>query len=545
MKKIVSNILNSLHTDEKRQWVILIFFDVLISALDILFLTILLYIIHFTAEPVYAKSDKAFFFSIHPVLLVLSFLVCFSIKNLFGFWVLKKQNAFVYAVAARMSKENLENYLRNDYLHYVHVDSSVHMRKIGQEPIEFGQYVLRGLQQIIGQTILILITIIAILIFNASLFLILFSILLPPIFLMGYLMKKWLSSARMNTKRSSERSIQHLYEALGGFIESNIYGKQDFFTKRYVIQQKKLNKDLSVQQNIQGMPSRLIEVFAIFGLFVLILINTVYANTIQIITIGAFMAAAYKIIPGIVKILNSAGQIKTYSFTIKSDKLFLPNPIRHSVREIAAVAFSDISIKYEDHIVLEHFNMKIVSGDLAGISAISGKGKSTIIHLLLGFLDPCAGAIYINEELSDASERQSYWGNIAYVKQQSFLIHDSIVKNITLDEIVDQKKMSEAIEMSGLGELLDQLPEGYDSIIEENGKNISGGQRQRIMLARAFYKEFDMLILDEPFKELDEASEIKILKHLQTIAAKRKIVVLITHNDSSLSFCNKLITIGA
>ena len=189
--------------------------------------------------------------------------------------------------------------------------------------------------------------------------------------------------------------------------------------------------------------------------------------------------------------------------------------------------------------------MKIVSGDLAGISAISGKGKSTIIHLLLGFLDPCEGAIYINEELSDASERQSYWGNIAYVKQQSFFIHDSILKNITLDEVVDQKKMSEAIEMSGLGELLDQLPEGYHSIIEENGKNISGGQRQRIMLARAFYKEFDMLILDEPFKELDEVSEIKILKHLQTIAAKRKIVVLITHNDSSLSFCNKLITIGA
>jgi len=526
----------------------LIFFDVLISALDILFLTILLYIIHFFTEPGYSKLNTTFlykFFSIYPFGLILSFLVCFSIKNLFGFWVLKKQNDFVYTVAARMSKENLLNYLHNDYMNYVHVDSSVHIRKIGQEPIEFGQYVLRGLQQIIGQGILILISIIAILIFNASLFLILFSILLPPIFLMGYLMKKWLSAARMNTKRSSERSIQHLYEALASFIESNLYGKQDFFTKRYIQQQKQLNKHLSAQQNIQGMPSRLIEVFAIFGLFVLIVINTIHANSIQLITIGAFMAAAYKIIPGIVKILNSAGQIKTYAFTIKPDKLTVQDPIPHSVKEIAAIEFSDLSFKYQEQLVLDHFSMKITKGDLAGISADSGKGKTSIIHLLLGFLDPCEGAIHINEEIADAFERKSYWGNIAYVKQQAFLIHDSILKNITMDEMVDQKKMAEAIEMSGLDDLLAQLPEGYDSMIEENGKNISGGQRQRIMLARAFYKEFDMLILDEPFKELDEDSEIKILKHLQAIAAKRKIVILVTHNSTCLSFCNKIITIGA
>lgn len=551
MNKIVSNILTVLHRREKIQLWVLIVLDVMISVLDILFIALLLYIINFYTQPDYSKQHSHFFFNLvnkNPILLVAVFFFCFSIKNFLGFLIFKKQNDFVYAVASRISKNNLENYLHNSYLNYVHVDSSVHIRKIGQEPIEFGHYVLRSLQQIIGQSVLILITIIAMFLFNAMLFLILFLILLPPVILISYSMKRWLASAKMHTKRTSEKSIQHLYEALSGFIESNVYHKHTFFTNRYAQQQQQLNKHLSLQQNIQGMPSRLIEVFAVFGLFVLIVINSVYANTIQIITIGAFMAAAYKIIPGIVKILNSAGQIKTYEFAI--DNLLINNhtvagkAVHYPVNEIDSIEFINVSFKYEEHEVLQYFNMQINEGDIAGISAISGKGKTTIINLLLGFLKPSEGVIYMNGQFADELKRQSFWANIAYVKQQPFLIHDSILKNITLEENVDQQRLSAAIEMSGLEEFINLHPEGYYAMIDENGKNISGGQRQRIVLARAFYKEFDMLILDEPFKELDEVSEITIMKQLQLLAANGKIIILVTHNSRSLSFCNKIISLG-
>jgi ABC-type bacteriocin/lantibiotic exporter with double-glycine peptidase domain len=80
-------------------------------------------------------------------------------------------------------------------------------------------------------------------------------------------------------------------------------------------------------------------------------------------------------------------------------------------------------------------------------------------------------------------------------------------------------------------------------IITENGKNISGGQRQRIAIARALYKDADVIILDEPFNELDEATELSLMQHFKELADAGKIVILITHNSSSLQFCNQVISL--
>jgi ABC-type bacteriocin/lantibiotic exporter with double-glycine peptidase domain len=93
----------------------------------------------------------------------------------------------------------------------------------------------------------------------------------------------------------------------------------------------------------------------------------------------------------------------------------------------------------------------------------------------------------------------------------------------------------------GIDDMLGQYPEGINKQITENGKNISGGQRQRIMLGRALYHDFDLLILDEPFGEMDDAAEKAILSQLQLLAANGKMILLITHNKASLTFCNKLI----
>jgi len=101
--------------------------------------------------------------------------------------------------------------------------------------------------------------------------------------------------------------------------------------------------------------------------------------------------------------------------------------------------------------------------------------------------------------------------------------------------------MNEIITFCGLNNLVQSYPDGLHTVITENGKNISGGQRQRIMLARALYHDFDVLVLDEPFSEMDKAAETDILTQLQLLAAKGKIIVLVTHNPNSLSRCNKVI----
>jgi ABC-type multidrug transport system fused ATPase/permease subunit len=553
LKKIIKNIFSILTRKEKKRFITLVITDVFFSVLDISFLAMLLYLVHFYTSQQQVTIKNAFLFTLinkYPFLPIIIFLVFFSIKNMFGFIVFRDQFRFVYQVASRLSRDNAARYLSGNFNDYVSLDSSVHIRKIGQHPIEFGFYILGGLQQIISQSILISITVIAILIYNPVLFPLLLLVLTPPVILSGILFKKKIQSIRKIAKNINEKVLQNLHEAISGFVESNIYDRKDFFISRYYKQQATSNYFQAEQQSMQNMPGRMMEIFAILGFAILIVINsfTAKTNIIQITTLGAFLAAAYKIIPGIVKILNSAGQMKTFSFVtdallknISHEKI--KNSI-HSTDPISSIALKNIFFNYYDRSILNNFSLNIEKGEIAGIGGSSGKGKTTIINLLLGFLDPSAGEIYINNAKANLQERQKFWNKIAYAKQQSFFIHDTLLKNILLDdEKYDAQKLNEIISITGADKIINAHAEGLQYIIEENGKNISGGERQRIVFARTLYKEADLIILDEPFTELDETSELNMIRHLQQLAKKGKMIILITHNKKSFDHCNKIISL--
>jgi ABC-type bacteriocin/lantibiotic exporter with double-glycine peptidase domain len=215
------------------------------------------------------------------------------------------------------------------------------------------------------------------------------------------------------------------------------------------------------------------------------------------------------------------------------------------VENIRSISFRRVSFSHKDNPVLKNLSLRIVSGDFAGISGLSGKGKTTIVNLLLGFLKPDSGRIFVNEKPAGETERQVNWKRIAYVKQQPFLLHDTILNNITLDkDQYDECRLREAVRVSGLDELIRKFPEGLDKVIAEQGKNLSGGQRQRIAIARALYKDADLIILDEPFNELDQLTEKRMLEHFSLLSERGKIIILITHHKESFSFCTQLILLN-
>lgn len=580
LKYLTTAVSNILTRKEKIRMGVLVLSDLVIGLLDIAFLGILLLVINFyTKNSTPASAVFLHFFADgHSLFPVGVFLLLFGVKNWLGYRISAAQHSFFYSVSSRLSRQNILFYLQDSHTKFIHIDSSVLIRKISQQPIEFSNYILTNIQQVISQGILIFFTLAALLFYYSSLFLLLFLLLLPPVVLLGFLIRKRLRHIRSNIKTTSEKAIQHLQESLSGFIESNIYQKNLFFTNRYHEYQKQLNDNISVQQTLQSLPSRLIEVFALLGFFILIAINKLSAGTpfIDLLTIGVLMAASYKIIPGMVKILNSTGQIKTYEFILKdllpADKMSLPfnyhqqsenntradeTPSSHTAKlpgmpivnlaqtvPLSSVRFEQVGFSYKQHQVLDDFSFELLPGDFTGISGRSGMGKTTIINLLLGFLTQQSGEILISDKAGDSIERQLYWPAISYVKQQPFFINDSILKNITLsDGGYDQQRLAEVVSFCGIDRMLDQYPDGISKLITENGKNISGGQRQRIMLARALYPDFDLLLLDEPFGEMDEEAEREILMNLQLLARKGKMILLITHNKSSLSFCNKTITL--
>ena len=551
MITILKNTWAVLDQKEKKKFTILTLFDIFISILDISFLALLLWIVQFYIQP---GSNKQINFlpdwlaNKNSIAFISIFFILFGIKNLAGYFITRAQYKFISSVAIRISANNLANYQQASFEEFINIDSSVHIRRIGFQPFEFCQFMLAGIQQIITQFCLIAVTITAIVLFNAKLFLLLLIILLPPVIVVFYFIKKRLTAYKKNIQVSNERSFQHLLDALKGYVESNIYNRNDFFMKRFIRHRSHFSNVLFDSMAMQSLPTRIIEIFAVLGLFILIAIAEWSGNNdnATLITIGAFMAAAYKIIPGIVKVVNISGQIKAFEFSendLKTNRKTKPQ-VESSGEEISSLQLKNVSFHYPDQPVLKDFCLTINKGEFAGITGQSGKGKTTILNLILGFLPVAGGEVIINNRSVNKDEIKKYWPLISYVRQQPFFIYDTILRNITLEEEVhDKKKLQCAMSISGIDKLLEKFPEGMDKLITENGKNISGGQQQRIAIARALYKNADLILLDEPFNELDEESCILLLKHFRQSAGQGKIIIMITHDKQSLSYCDKIISL--
>lgn len=232
MKLTIANILSVLTKPQKRKLAILIIYNILISILDIISLALLLFLIDFYT--VHANQHAFSFLpaawqSYNSIWLMAIFLFFFILKNEMGYLLIQKQYRFVYTVAADISEKNLLHYLEGTYADHVKIDSAIWIRRISQQPVEFSHYILAGLQQIITESILIAFTIIAILVFNAKIFLLLLVVLLPAVVLISYFIKLRMQNTRVLVKKASEQTLQYLKEALAGFIESNVYQKHLFF----------------------------------------------------------------------------------------------------------------------------------------------------------------------------------------------------------------------------------------------------------------------------------------------------------------------------
>lgn len=552
MKNTWQNILGVLDQKERKQFFILLLLDIIVTIFDILFLAGLLWIIQFYIQPDHAgklsflpgwlvRSDSVSF--------IAAFVFFFSLKNWGGFIISRAHFSFTSNVAIRLSRNGLANYQQAEFSEFINTDSSVHIRNICFRPFEFCQYMLAGIQQIITQVSLMGITIIAIILFNAKLFLLLLLLLLPPVILVFWFMKKRLTITKKNIQVSNERSFQYVLDALKGYVEGNIYNRNDFFLQRFIGSRKNFSTHLFDSLALQTMPGRIIEIVAVLGLFILIVIAkwTGNADSNMLITVGAFMAAAYKIIPGIVKIINVSGQMKAYEFSLdelEQNKQTEKQSSETPVKEIESLELKEIHFQYEARPVLHNFSLTVKQGDFIGITGESGKGKTTLFNLLLGFLLPVTGEVIINKRSVESRDIKSYWPYIAYVRQQSFFIHDTVLRNITLEEEQCNKENLEyALTISGLKNVLTGFPEGIEKVITENGKNISGGQQQRIAIARALYKNAPFILLDEPFNELDEEATHALLQHFKELAAAGRSVLMITHDKKSLSYCNKIISL--
>lgn len=527
---------------ERRQYLVGLLGDAAVSAADVFFLALLFSLIgHYSGEGRSRLLPPGF--ALAPATAFALFTLAFVAKNLWAQWLTKRQFGFSYGVAARLAATGLEQYLGDSYANHVRANTAIVSRRIEQLTTEFCHHLLSGFRQAVTQAVLVVLALAALLLFRASLFLGLFLLLLPPVALAGWWMKRRLRAARASIRHLGNQSQRCLHEALQGYVETNLYGKKDFFTGRYRELKTAFNGHLARVQTLQSATGRTAESFALVGLCLLFVLLREGAG---LLTLAAFAAAAYKILPGVVRVLNLLSQARTYAYTL--GEMPLPaqaaQPAKAAAGRLESVTFTDVYFSYRQGPLLQGLDFRLERGDFVGLQGTSGRGKTTLINLLLGFLSPGAGTIRINDAETDARERQGWWPRIAYVKQTPFLLHDSVASNICFGEAaVNGEQLQKAVRAAGA-----EVPdEGFSAVLEkevtEAGRNVSGGQRQRLALARALYREADLLILDEPFNELDEASEAGILQYCRQLAGEGRIVLLVTHNKNSFRHCNKMITL--
>jgi ABC-type multidrug transport system fused ATPase/permease subunit len=484
---------------------------------------------------------------LHALLAPILVLLLFLGKNSLAYSSIKAQFEFIYSVATRLSADRLDEYFRSDFGSFTDTNSAVHTARISYQPMEYASFILGGMQQLFSELVLIILAVALMLIFKAKLFFILLLMLTPPLLLAVRFSKRRLGAARNNVKQHAERSTQDLQEALSAYVESNLYQRNAFFSGRYRDSHARLSGTLARLQIGQALPSRLMELFAVAGLLLLIVLSNAQSGLqIDPVTIGAFIAAAYKIIPGVTRMTNTLAQMRMYAYTLDASQNATGGKRPTATSPIRSICFEDIIFGFDDSAVINELSIDLKSGDLAGLSAASSRGKTTILNLILGFLQPQAGRITINDLDADQALRRDHWPQIAYVRQQAFFIHDTLLRNIILNNEEPQpERLSMALRLSGLEHVLDDRPDGLQRVVTDNGRNLSGGQRQRLAFARALYKDAPVMLLDEPFSELDAAAEQELLTALQHLAAEGRIIVLITHNESGLRACNKIIRLDA
>ena len=211
------------------------------------------------------------------------------------------------------------------------------------------------------------------------------------------------------------------------------------------------------------------------------------------------------------------------------------------------IELKDICYSYDEDssLILDKFCLKINKGDFVGLVGKTGSGKSTLLNVISGLICPTKGELLIDGSKLGKAEANSWMNQLAYVHQHSFLFDGSVAENISLG--VQAPNIEKIHEVSECADIFDtvnsQFENGFDTIVGERGLRLSGGQRQRICIARALYREPELLILDDATNALDEVTQCRVLENIKYINPNITVLFL-THQQVALKFCSHVVKLG-
>lgn len=490
------------------------------------------------------------------MVLVLCMILVFAVKNMYLVFMSYMQQQIMNNNRAEMELQMMDYYVKQPYsFHVKHSTAEIQRTVLTDVGIVFE--VMSNVFMLIAEVLTS--AMLVIMLIKQDVIITIVTILLLLLFILIYfkVFKKRLYRYGQVSQEYGTEVIKNLNQMFHGIKEIKVYRSENFFLKGFSDARRVQIRMSKRSGFFQQTPKYFMEMIATCGVLIMVFLKLLSGAGITdlVVQLAVFAMAAFRILPSanritseLALIFNNKTSVDVVYQAISRDQIQLVNKYVGVKQEDVHVqengTMGDISVRHlsfhypeSKQMILQDVSFEVKGGTSVALKGPSGAGKTTTADLILGILEPTAGQILY--EGKDIRELGGEWyEHIGYIPQSIYLSDDTIRANVAFGvPNPDDARVWKALEEAQLKEFVADLPDGLDSSIGENGVRISGGQRQRIGIARALYRNPEILILDEATSALDNETEKAVMESIDYLKGK-KTLIIIAHRLTTIENCD-------
>jgi ABC-type bacteriocin/lantibiotic exporter with double-glycine peptidase domain len=559
----LKKILIILSKKEKKKIFLSLIFSIIKSILEVVSIGLLIPILsiassqdnkyfvnnYFSIFQKFNSKEAIFFF-------ILIFIFIYLIKTSFIIFYNRWSSRFVQNLSVDLMKKVLDTYLSKKYIFFLENNSALLIRNISSETTIFALGLIGSIISAVTNLIFIIFICTFLILYNNYSFYVIFFLALISfsiIRLSNDNFNKWASIRQNEATYFSKK----LFEVLGSIKEVILYNKKSFFLEEISLHAKQFSNSAIYRDTASSFVAPIIEFIGILIFFIFFILLIFYSsmdlNEILVL-FGVFAFACLRLLPTVIGFIRSFQNIKfnlpacdvVYQVLkdLKDSDVFLSD---HGLikNQLENIEFKNVSFSYRGQTfpVLKDLTFSIKKGDRIAVTGETGSGKTTLLNLISSLISPSTGKIIINN-IDKIDFYKQIRNRIGYVSQSVYLSDNTVFFNVTLRNNVteeERKNLLFILDSLNLTTINNEKINQFN-FVGERGSKLSGGQIQRIGIARALFRDPDILILDESTNALDDENEEKILNYLIKKFSK-KIIIFCSHKKEILKYCNKIIEV--
>lgn len=476
------------------------------------------------------------------------------IKNIYMIGFAYIQNKFVTNWKYAISKRFMHYYL---YTTYNDTLSTTYSEKIYNIQFLVGQVIDGFIFRIINLlTNVVIMSMIIVLLFTKFLFAGIVTVIFVSVSVVFHnkIFKKKTKANSEELLKTSQINSHKTNQCIKNIKEIKISSAEEYFFNEFLDSQRKYNDALFKNSFYVSIPPYIVESITIAALLVLagiVSIQNFESHSLIVASYAIIAAAIFRIAPALNRVQTSLNAINSSRDFVKTiikryDELnlaFVEEVPYFDIRFENSIKLENINFAYKQEPVIKDLNLEIRKGEFIGIIGLSGVGKSTLVDIMMGLLPVSSGKIFVDDSEISQSETKAMRKLIGYVPQQINVIDGSFKSNVAFgvaEKDIDNTKVIDALRKARLYEVANRYEEGIDANVIIDSAGLSQGQKQRLAIARALYRDSEIIILDEATSSLDVEVEHDITAMLTELKGE-KTIIAIAHRLSTLKNCDRLI----